>query len=461
MAEPDRTRPRVVLFRPNPIDSDSRAKKFAETLQRLGYEAVVLSPVAPGEPTDERWLGQVRVVPVVVDTSARDAARAADLQARSRRFAIFATPGAQVEGTRGLTRLRRRAQGFLDRQVHASWRRRALQRTARTSDATVANTLPEVNDYERAFMPALRDLDPDVVHAHHPFVLPTATAYAKERANVGRVVRVLYDAREYFAGLPVAEHGNPRRQAMLLRTEESIRQADAVSTVSEPIADALMSRYGLAARPTVILNLPWDLPSETAAVRSVRDAAGLSADVPLLLYSGAVSRARGLDTLLAAMKNLPEAHLAVVTVPFPHPQMPALLEAVGAEVAGRIHVLPPVSQDELPGYLSGADVGVHPMPGGSLNHDMALPNKLFEYVHAGLPLVVSDARAMADFVTEHGLGAVFRSEDPDDLARAVREVLANPGLRDEKHLRELAARYSWQHQQALIGSLYRDLAPLD
>ena len=57
----ERTVPRVVLFRPSPIDRDTRAKKIALTLARGGYDVVVLTPVVPGESTDERRLGPVRV----------------------------------------------------------------------------------------------------------------------------------------------------------------------------------------------------------------------------------------------------------------------------------------------------------------------------------------------------------------------------------------------------------------
>lgn len=68
----ERTAPRVVLFRPSPIDRDTRAKKVALTLARGGYDVVVLTPVLRGESTDERWIGPVRVVPVVLGTTYQD-----------------------------------------------------------------------------------------------------------------------------------------------------------------------------------------------------------------------------------------------------------------------------------------------------------------------------------------------------------------------------------------------------
>jgi hypothetical protein len=159
------------------------------------------------------------------------------------------------------------------------------------------------------------------------------------------------------------------------------------------------------------------------------------------------------------MALLPGVHLALVSVPFPHPRVPELLERAAAHgAADRIHPLPPVNQDELLHYLSGADVAVHPMPGGSPNHDQALPNKLFEYLHAGVPLVVADAKLMAEFVRGNGVGEVFRSGDADGLAAAVRRVLA-PGYPRASRA-ELAARHSWQAQEELIARLYSRFAPL-
>jgi hypothetical protein len=98
------------------------------------------------------------------------------------------------------------------------------------------------------------------------------------------------------------------------------------------------------------------------------------------------------------------------------------------------------------------------MPGGSPNHDQALPNKLFEYLHAGLPLVVADAKLMADFVRSNCLGEVFRSGDPAGLADAVRRAL-EPG-RPHAARADLAARYSWQAQEGKIADLYDRVMPV-
>ena len=95
-------------------------------------------------------------------------------------------------------------------------------------------------------------------------------------------------------------------------------------------------------------------------------------------------------------------------------------------MADRVHFLDPVSADEVVAFLASADVGVHPLLGGFPNHEMALPNKLFEYLHAGLAIVVTDLKELGRFVRRHELGETFRSGDPADLAANVEKVLANP-----------------------------------
>lgn len=479
-----------------PLDRDTRARKFAATLARGGYDVVILSPVATGSDTTESTMGEVRVLPVVVSTRHRDAANRKALVRRQARLPIltredpesyvtrvaekrhrltrtagrlsgmdrsegpaalgrYALARAQREALKAslvLTRSRWKAQDTLNKSVANAWR--ALDHTRRRTSllATVDGVLPEIRDYADAFGPVLDSLAPDVIHAHHPFILHTAVRAARRRRAAGHACHVVYDARENFAGIPVGEQGSPRRHGVLVRQEaETIAAMDAVFTVSEPIAGELQSRYRLPQRPTVVLNVPVQVAMGTG--RTVRDLAGVAPDVPLLVYSGGISKSRGLETLIDAMGMLPDVHLVIVPVPHPHPSVPALLERAETVGAGsRVSILAPVPPQDIAGYLSGADVAVHPMPGGSPNHDQAMPNKLFEYIHAGLPLVVSDARLMADFVTSQAVGATFVGGDANSLAASVAAVRQDPP--SAAHLAAVARRYSWQGQEGAILDRY-------
>lgn len=314
-------------------------------------------------------------------------------------------------------------------------------------------SVPVTGYYRRAFMPDLRALAPDVVHVHDVHLLGTVAEYAAGAAHRPKIV---YDAHEYVAGLAVSGARTQRSvDGWAALEREFVRSADRVITVSEGLAGRLQKVHHLQRQPVVVHNAPVAWEQRLDASRSLRAECGVGPDTKLAVYSGALSAARGVDTAVEALGLLPDLHLAVVAVPYPHP-MAAALREVAARVgaAERLHMVPPVPSHEVPSYLSEADLGVSPILGDSVSYDEALPNKLFEFLHAGLPMVVSDCRAMAGFVTKHGLGRVFRAGDPGQLAEVARAVLADPPHPDTTALRR---QFSWQGQEPDLLALYDDL----
>lgn len=314
-------------------------------------------------------------------------------------------------------------------------------------------SIPVTGYYRRAFLPALRELTPDVVHVHDVHLLGTVAEYV---AGASHRPQVVYDAHEYVAGLAVSGARTQRSvDGWAALEREFVQSADRVITVADGLAERLQSLHHLERRPAVVHNAPVAWDEAVGASRSLRDECGIGPGVTLAVYSGALSAARGVDTAVEALGLLPDLHLAVVAVPYPHP-MAARLREIAAKVGAvdRLHLVPPVPSHEVPSYLSEADLALSPILGDSVSYDMALPNKLFEFLHAGLPMVVSDCRAMAQFVTEHGLGRVFRAGDPSDLADAVRAVLAHPPHPETTALRR---EFCWQGQEPRLLAVYDEL----
>jgi glycosyltransferase involved in cell wall biosynthesis len=392
----------------NDIAHDARVLKSATTLARAGAEVVVLGAATDGL-----------------------SAQAVSGGVTFRRVPVL--PPRAVNGAYALWAARRRA-GRLSAPEH--WRR----------------ALPATGYFRRAWVPALAALAPDVVHVHDVHPLAAAIEYAE---TARRPVRVIYDAHEYVPGLAV---GGARTQRAVdgwaAMEREFVRRADRVITVAPGIAEVLQGTYALPELPHVVYNAP--VTGDFTAPRSLRAEARVADDVPLAVYSGALSAARGVDTAVAALAHAPGVHLAVVSVPYPHPFAAQLTAtAARAGVADRLHLVPPVPSVTVPSYLCSADVAVSPILPVSASYDMALPNKLFEFLHAGLPIVVSDCKAMAAFVTEHGLGRSFHAGDAADLANALRATLEDPPLPDTAVLRR---EFSWQAQESRLVAAYDGLA---
>lgn len=321
--------------------------------------------------------------------------------------------------------------------------------------------VPEVDDYDAAFAPVIDQLDWDIIHAHDIHHVGTAARAVARRRAAGKPGKWIYDSHEYVAGLPIYPPRTKRLIGAWLDLEkEFIRDADAVITVTAPLADELRRAYSLPATPTVVMNAPVFSAGIDTSDPGVRGDCGLDAGTPLVVYSGGVTRARGVHTVVEAMPAMPGVHLAIVCVPHnrtrPVKDLEELAEQLG--VRDRLHLLDPVSPDRVSSYLASADMGVHPMVHFG-SHEFALPNKLFEYLHAGLPLAVSDCKALSAFVRENRLGEVFTAENAAECARAITAVLDR---KDELHRRivedpALLEPYSWNHQAATLRGLYRHL----
>lgn len=478
----------------NDAATDARVRKSALAAAAGGARVTLVAYASDGRRSDSS-LGPVRITRVPVDFVLRDAARARALRRRTAGVPLLRpmTPERDAELRH---RLAARNRDHSDEAATVSARELRLQsvrarrfagrlgtQAARLvwggldraqQQVTVAarwrSVLPEVDDYELAFGPVVDALEPDVIYAHDVQLLPVASRAVGRAAEAGRTIPWVYDAHEWVSGLSRYGRRTARVVAAWADLEaEYIREADAVVTVSDELAGALQRRFRLPVTPTVVHNIPPVVRTASAGA-DIRSAAGVADDVPLLVYSGGVQEARGVWTAVAALLELPEAHLAVVAVPSKAaPAARRLAEyAAGLGVADRVHVLDPVAPQAVVSFLATADVGLIPLRHFG-SHEFALANKLFEYLHAGLPMVVSDCRAQASFVQEHGLGAVHPADDPKALAAAVRDVLARKDdLRHAVSTSPARESMTWPQQAVRVQELLSRLtggavapAPLD
>jgi glycogen synthase len=247
----------------------------------------------------------------------------------------------------------------------------------------------------------------DVVHANDFATLPAAWLTA--RANGARLV---YDAHELYAQ---EEASMPSTYRAFVRALEGFlaRRAHAVVTVSEPLARELAVELRLGRRPLVVLNAP---PREE--VEEPR------ADGPLrAIYQGAVAPGRPLEDLWEAVAASDGVELTVRVAGVD-------LEALRREVAlrgleGRVRVAEPVPPDRLVAALAGHDVGVifnRPRAG---HFQVALPNRLFEYMMAGLAVVCPALPALAEIVEGEGVGVTYTPGSPAALGAVLTELASD------------------------------------
>jgi glycosyltransferase involved in cell wall biosynthesis len=287
---------------------------------------------------------------------------------------------------------------------------------------------------------------PDAIHAHDAaMLLPGLLAARRSGA------RLVYDSHELATGVPY----RGRTWAAVVATAERFGapRADTVIAVSDGIAAKLSERYRLARAPVVIRNLP-DLPPPGAARALDLRRELRVGDSPLILHQGAVAAGRGCETLLRALALLPDAHLLFLGADGAYAEQ-LRAAARTAAVAERTHLLGPVPPEALLSHTAQADVGVSLLEDSCENHRLALPNKVFEYVAAGLPVVVSDLPEAAKLVRERGIGWCADSSDPESVAATLRTALArqdDEGL--QLRLEQARSELSWDREKQRLLAIY-------
>ena len=290
---------------------------------------------------------------------------------------------------------------------------------------------------------------PDVVHAHDAAMLMPGIAAARMTG-----ARAVYDSHELATSVPYRE----RTWAWFVSAVERmvVPRCDAVITVSEGIARALQQRYQLPVTPTVVRNV-------TALGRNgaggLRARIGLPADAPLVLYQGAPAPDRGCESLVAAVARTPGVSLVFLGDPESGygRKLALLIYASGA--ADRVWMLPSVPLEDLLSHTAEADIGVTLLQDTCENHRLALPNKLFEYVAAGLPVIASRLPETERLVQAYGIGWCVAPGDVAALADAITAALAarnDAGLRDR--LQRAARELSWDRERARLTALYDSLS---
>jgi glycosyltransferase involved in cell wall biosynthesis len=407
---------RVVMLLHKSVVSDSRVRREAAALAQAGHEVIVLelAPVQPA-PVSEP-------APIVEPASVLEPARAPG-----------AAPGAVDASVPEAT-----LDGFKRRSaLPPAWMRRRLP----------------FHIYRAAFLvwfvAGIVRTRPQIVHAHDAAMLLPGVIGAR---LVG--ARLVYDSHELATSVPYRE----RAWALFVAGIERlvVPRCAAVITVSDGIAMQLRARYRLRRNPTVLRNVSALTANGTGNLRAHLN---IDANTPLVLHQGAPAPARGCEVLVAALAQLPSVHLAFLGDPEPG-YAQTLHAAIAAYGLGeRVRLLPGVALADLLAHTAEADVGVTLLQDTCLNHRLALPNKLFEYIAAGVPVLAADLPETRRLVEDYGVGWCVQGDDATAVAAMLRSALAgarDAGLRER--LARAAAELNWERERERLWELYDELS---
>ena len=297
---------------------------------------------------------------------------------------------------------------------------------------------------------ALLRTSADVYHAHDMMALPACYVAARLRRKP-----VIFDSHELPLDWPQLTRWQRLHTLATKMLKYLIPRCAAVITVSPPIAEELQRLYGGPA-PVLIRNVPeYQAPISSDRLRHHL---GLSPQVRIALYQGNLDEARGLDRLVDAAKFLDPG---IVIVMMGRNVMQRDLQALidQQEVADRVKILPPVPYEELLAWTASADIGLILFSRDySLSIQMCLPNKLFEYLMAGLPVLASPLDAVVLLLNTYNAGIIVPSLEPEEIGRAINDLLSDGVALARLKENALAAAQRdlrWDVESQRLVKLYR------
>jgi glycosyltransferase involved in cell wall biosynthesis len=418
-AEAPRQRRAVVLVG-NPAAPYSRALRIARTLTGLGFAVEIAAVAAPGVPDEDR----------------EDAITIRRYRPSGPLAALAVKPAPTGSSGRG------RGPRSLPLRVATAIPRWLLwPHTVRGWWATLARELP----------PA------DLYHACGSLTLAAALAARRRDRRAGRQSYVIYDAIDDVAhSNNVLSVPEAVRRLIAYRERRWARWADERITVNEDLAMALAEEWDTKV-PTIVPNWP-DIPDSVAGSPDdrIRQALDLPTTTRIVLFHGRLGPNLGLDEAAAAVLQVPNAVLVVMG--FGRGFAASVARDADPRYQGRHRTLAAVHPDELLGWTASADVEIVPLPPVSANQRASTPNKFWEALAAGTPVVIGPGLpAMGHLVETYDLGVVASSLAPADLAAAIRSVLDVPSEAAAERRARIALTAREHFRWPIAAARYREV----
>jgi glycosyltransferase involved in cell wall biosynthesis len=423
---------RAVVLVHNTLVAYSRAVRFARTLAEAGWDVTLAGlegdgqaarehiAVRPSDPADARRISVVRVAP----------------------------------------------SGPLAPFLHE--RRGRVDRLLRKMRIPTPSALMQVAAWPlaaRAWGHGLRALPPaDLYHACGIGAAFAARDLAARARRRGRAGRLLYDMIDIF--LEANRYPSlPRWRRSLFRRREAalVRDAAATVTVNDALAADATSRWTLSQPPLVVPNAPSRAEIPATDLDLIRAATGIPAGCRIVVFLGRFVPDRGLLQAGDAVLLVPDT--AFVALGYGRLQPELRARDAEPERRGRHYTLPPVPPDEVPRWAASADASIFVSPGSTLNIRLSTPNKLWESLAGGAPVVYGrELEGMRDVLEPLGLGVPARHDDVPDIAAAIRTLLDVPEPerreRRERARRLVRDQFAWDVIAPAYLGLVDALVPL-
>lgn len=262
-------------------------------------------------------------------------------------------------------------------------------------------------------------------------------------------IRLVYDSHEYFTEAEGLTGRNFQKNIWLKIERMIFPKLKSAYTVNESIAGIYRNLYNVDVR--VVRNIPLLDPLKTTKTRRELN---LPENKKIILLQGAfIDPDRGGMELIQAMQYLNDVLLLIIGAGRDVDNMKVLIRQLNLNE--KVMMMDKLPFNELRQYTANVDLGLSLDKPLHLNYTYSLPNKLFDYIHAGTPVLVSDLPELRRIVSEYGVGAIASTVEPAALAASIKSALSDPYYEQWK-LNCVAAKdkLNWQNESTILKEIF-------
>lgn len=285
----------------------------------------------------------------------------------------------------------------------------------------------------------------DIYHAND-----LDTLLANYLASKIRCKPLVYDSHEYFTGVPEIQHKKLVKKTWTMIESWIFPKLNHIFTVNNSIASLYNQKYGK--KLTVLRNIPRK--NKGTHFKSKRQL-NIPEDKNIIITQGAgINIDRGIEEAVEAMQYLKNVYFLIIGNGDVIPKLKDRVRQLNLE--NSIIFKGKMSYEDMMQYTHHAELGLTLDKNTNINYKLSLPNKIFDYIHAGIPVLASKIIEVEKVVEKYNIGLIINNHEPKHIAQQIQLAIKNNLKKEyESNLKNAARELSWESEEQSLLEVYR------
>ena len=279
------------------------------------------------------------------------------------------------------------------------------------------------------------------------------TLLANYLASILRRKPIVYDSHEYFTGVPEIQNKTLVKKVWTTIENHIFPKLKYIFTVNQSIASLYEKQYGKKLK--VIRNIPR---KKVWTINKSKQELDLPENKRIIITQGAgINTDRGMEEALEAMLFLKDVCFVIIGNGDVIPKLKKRTLELNLEKS--IIFKDKMPYEEMMLFTQHAEIGLSLDKNTNINYKLSLPNKIFDYIHAGVPILASKIKEVEAVITKHKIGLFIDNQEPKHIAQQIKRALdENLKFKYRMNIKNAALQFNWENEEKHLVEVYKRIA---